>query len=282
MKRILAAMMFTALLLASCNVADTTESSEPSVETIVTESSESTPESSTSETSEASETSEESEVSEESEEVSETVSISSSEVSETESSVSESEPEESSDQTQTFKSPFSSTVHTGDIDFRSIPDDHKKWVYNSTFTAIPFELQGYVGKSKDIDEWAQSYDWQISLQAFIEDFGLTADEINQVLFNQETQFPVEVTPEEIDILCSGDQAAINRAFVSEYAALSETGDIYTIFWLGEHTAEDYKSAGLTADAIASAIENCQTLGIEAVDAYCTQAQTALATFEAEQ
>lgn len=52
MKRILAAMMFTALLLASCNVADTTESSEPSVETIVTESSESTPESNISEASE--------------------------------------------------------------------------------------------------------------------------------------------------------------------------------------------------------------------------------------
>ena len=282
MKRILAAMMFTALLLASCNVADTTESSEPSVETIVTESSESTPESSTSETSEASETSEESEVSEESEEVSETVSISSSEVSETESSVSESEPEESSEQTQTFKSPFSSSVHTGDIVFRSIPNDHKKWVYNSTFTAIPFDLQGYVGKNKDIDEWAQSYDWQISFQAFIADFGLTADEIKQILFEQETQFPAEVTPEEIDILCSGDQAAINRTFVSEYAALSETGDIYTIFWLGEHTAEDYKSAGLSADAIASAIENCQALGIEVVDEYCAKAQAALNTFEAAQ
>ena len=272
MKKILAAIVLSALLLASCNAADTTESSDSSVETVVSEPSESTPESSSAEASE---------VSEESEEESETASMSS-EVSETESSVSESEPEVSSDPTQTFKSPFSSTVHTGDIDFRSIPDDHKKWVYNSTFTAIPFELQGYVGKSKDIDEWAQSYDWQISLQAFIEDFGLTADEINQVLFNQETQFPVEVTPEEIDILCSGDQAAINRAFVSEYAALSETGDIYTIFWLGEHTAEDYEAAGLTADAVASAIENCQTLGIEAVDAYCTQAQTALATFEAEQ
>lgn len=280
MKRILAAMMFTALLLVSCgSEPNTTESSGSSVETSVTESSESAPESSTSETSE---TSEELEVSEESEEVSETVSISSSEVSETESSVSESEPEESSEQTQTFKSPFSSSVHTGDVDFRSIPDDHKKWVYNLTFTTIPFDLQSYVGKNKDIDEWAQSYDWQISLQAFIEDFGLTADEIKQVLFEQETQFPVEVTPEEVDILCSGDQAAINRTFVSEYAALSETGDIYTIFWLAEHNAADYQAAGLSADAVASAIANCQTLGIEAVDAYCTQAQTALTTFEAEQ
>lgn len=282
MKRILAAILFASLLLASCGNGNTaTETSESSVETSVTESSESSLESSTSETSEASETSEESEVSEESEEESETVSASS-EVSEAENSASETAPEESSEQTVTFKSPFSSTVHTGDIDFRSIPDDHKKWVYNSTFTAIPFDLQGYVGKNKDIDEWAQSYDWQISFQAFIADFGLTADEIKQILFEQETQFPAEVTPEEIDILCSGDQAAINRTFVSEYAALSETGDIYTIFWLGEHTAEDYKSAGLSADAIASAIENCQALGIEVVDEYCAKAQAALNTFEAAQ
>ncbi len=52
MKRILTMVVLSALLLASCNVADTTESSEPSVETIVTESSESTPESGSSEASE--------------------------------------------------------------------------------------------------------------------------------------------------------------------------------------------------------------------------------------
>ena len=274
MKRVITSIILAGLLLTSCgNASITTESSESSVETVVTESSESTTESSSAEASE--------EIPSESEDESETISDSS-EVTETESSISTSEPDESSAQTETYKSPFSSTVHTGDIDFRSIPDDHKKWVYNATFTAIPFDLQSYVDNNQDIDEWAQSYDWQISLQAFIEDFGLTADEIKNVLFEQETSFPVDVTPDEIDILCSGDQAAINRTFVSEYAALSETGDIYTIFWLGEHTAEDYKAAELTADAIASAIENCQTLGIEAVDAYCTQAQTALTTFEAGQ
>ncbi|MCI8602380.1 MAG: hypothetical protein HFE45_12465, partial [Oscillospiraceae bacterium] len=56
--------------------------------------------------------------------------------------------------------------------------------------------------------------------------------------------------EEIDILYSGDQAAINRAFCGPYGVFNETdGQIYGLKWLASHSAEDYVKAGLPLEQV---------------------------------
>ena len=56
--------------------------------------------------------------------------------------------------------------------------------------------------------------------------------------------------EEIDILYSGDQAAINRAFCGPHGVFNEAdGQIYGLKWLASHSAEDYVKAGLPLEQV---------------------------------
>ncbi len=196
-----------------------------------------------------------------------------------ESSTSEASEVENSAQSETAIEQAAS-VHTTDVDLSAIGGDTIQWDYNTSYTNIDRVYIAYVGDDL-FQEWVgEGYNPNVNLQTFIQEFGLSKEEFQMI--NEQTTELSSLPQEKIDALFSGDQAAINRIFASDFAAVSESGDIYTIFWLAEHNAADYQAAGLSADAVASAIENCQTLGIEAVDAYCTQAQTALTTFEAEQ
>ena len=53
------------------------------------------------------------------------------------------------------------------------------------------------------------------------------------------------TDAQIDALYSGDQAKINEAFCGEMAYYNpEDGQLYSIYWLSDHTAEEYENAGI--------------------------------------
>lgn len=182
---------------------------------------------------------------------------------------SSSQPEQQEQQEQTPE------IHLGSADLSTIPADARSWVYTGRFTSIPFELQDAAGGVDKVEAWAESCDWMINWALFIREFDLYAEQIKEILFDEQLQIPPDVTAEEVDILCSDDWAAINQLMVSEYAVAAENGEIYTIFWLGEHTAADYAAAGLSEDAILSAIENCEERNIAEVLPYCESARQAL-------
>lgn len=262
MKRILAAMMFTALLLVSCgSEPNTTESSGSSVETSVTESSESAPESSSAKTSE---------VSEESEEVSETASISS-EVSESESSGSN-----SAESSVISGAPVPCTEHT--LSYHSIPstltqlvdaDEYYEWsealfaesdTYNRSgeeFTVIAFVQHFNISRE---DFTAATRDWM-------------TDEKMQNLGTTQEEYLAEYgyTDQQIDAIYSGDQAQINAAFCGDMAYYSETdGQLYSIYWLSDHTAEDYSAAGLPETEVTRILDAAESAGGQ----YAALAETA--------
>ncbi len=110
---------------------------------------------------------------------------------------------------------------------------------------------------------------------------MTYEDLIEVLSPSEAPDPdgLRLSVSDIEILCSGDQAAINRNFVSEYAALSEDGSIYTVFWLAAHTAEEYEAAGLSEAAVDTALQNCAELEIPALDEYISKAKSALIRME---
>lgn len=272
MKQIIIAALLACLMLASCgkntdetNHSDTASSPSSSSQTSAPESSQTVTESASEQDAPASSqpsTDDESQA-----------------VDESSDSSASSEPAQETDDTQSETIP---AYHTGSVDLSTIPADARSWVYDVRFTSIPFELQYAAGGVGKVEAWAESCDWMINLALFFRDFEMTADQVKEILFEEQTEFPPEITPEEVDILCSDDWAAINNLMVSPYAAASESGDIYTIFWLGEHSAKDYAAAGLDAQAIASAIENTQSLNMQETDVYCKQASQALADYQTSQ
>ena len=58
------------------------------------------------------------------------------------------------------------------------------------------------------------------------------------------------TDEQIDALYSGDQAKINEAFCGEMAWYNpDDGNLYSIYWMSDHTAEDYSEVGIPKEEI---------------------------------
>ena len=66
---------------------------------------------------------------------------------------------------------------------------------------------------------------------------------------------VMYSSEMIDAIYSGDQKQINEAFCGELAFVNDAdGELYSIYWLAEHSAEDYIAADLPLDEVERILE----------------------------
>ena len=131
---------------------------------------------------------------------------------------------------------------------------------------ITTSLLNYVGQSTfnewiadtSEDEYGRSQEW-VSIQSFIEHFDIPREVFEEIINtcadNLMKADPTEdreaflmengYTDAQIDALYSGDQAKINEAFCGEMAYYNpEDGQLYSIYWLSDHTAEDYENAGV--------------------------------------
>ena len=170
-----------------------------------------------------------------------------------------------------------SSVYTEDVDLEAIGGDSIRWDYVFKYDNIPEGVIRYIGLDT-FDAWVkdESYAKDKNIQNCIEYFGLTKEDLTEALDPPETDDTgFDHTVSEIDALCSGDQAKINKTFASEYAAVSESGSIYTVFWLAAHTAKDYKAAGLSESTVETALQNCAELDIPAVNEYVAKAEAIL-------
>lgn len=169
------------------------------------------------------------------------------------------------------------SVYTEEVESEHLCSDEEEWDYVFKYGNIPGELIDYIGTDK-FNAWVhnESYTKERNIQSCIEYFGLTKEDLTEALDPPETDDTgFDLTVSEIDALCSGDQAKINKTFASEYAAVSESGSIYTVFWLAAHTAEDYKAAGLSESTVETALQNCAELDIPAVNEYVAKAEAIL-------
>ena len=183
---------------------------------------------------------------------------------------------ESSTTTSESSTVSTSSVYTEDVDLEAIGGDSTDWDYAYRYYDIPSELIKYVGND-DFQQWAAKDYKAVNIQTVIERYHLTYDDLISVLSPSETSDPdgLCLSVSDVEILFSGDQAKINKTFASEYAAVSESGSIYTVFWLASHTAEDYKAAGLSEGAVETALANCAELDILAVNEYVAKAEAML-------
>ncbi len=234
-KRILAGILTAMLLLSGCSAGTETEtSSAPASEPVSASTSESEP-------------------------VSEEESISQEESESSDSAESTPEEEVPADlSSQQSMAETAATTEPPQVYGAEEAEEHSleggpQWIYNYAYQTIDGTLIRYIG-SERFDDWVKNTDTPHNMQTCIETFDLTPEEIKQALdAGGERVEGMSLTDQEIDILCSGDQTAINRAFASDYAAVSDSGSIYTLFWLASHTAADYEVEGISTEEIQSVL-----------------------------
>lgn len=150
--------------------------------------------------------------------------------------------------------------------------------HSLSYHSIDVSLMNYVGQEEAV-EWAETTNREttdeyrrgegVTIQAFIEKFNIPKDvftELTQGTISQEFAESLGMTLEEcyeeygytdeqIDALYSGDQDAIDRAFCGPLAFVNEADQkVYSIYWLMDHTAEDYAAAQLSLNQVEEVLQ----------------------------
>ena len=139
--------------------------------------------------------------------------------------------------------------------------------HNFAYHSVPFVLIDYVGQDifvkwentfTSYDEYDRSQE-DFTILAFIEHFNISrdtfescvnewvTDDLLDALGMKRDEYLEEYgyTDAQIDALYSGDQAKINEAFCGDMAYYNpKDGQLYSIYWLSDHTAEEYENAGI--------------------------------------
>lgn len=176
-------------------------------------------------------------------------------------------------------------------------------MHTFSYHSICAELINYVGQETG-HEWVESVittsqdpykriGEDMTILAFIEHFNIPKDVFIEVTRTFITDAFLEIiqmtredyytefgyTDEQIDALYSGDKRLINETFCGPLAFVNEAdGELYSIYWLEEHTAEDYAAAGLPLEQVEAVLEAAasgdygdQSQRIEAIEPALTQA-----------
>ena len=103
----------------------------------------------------------------------------------------------------------------------------------------------------------------INIVSFVQHFNIPKE-----TFIELTRGGIEILPEDegrwvysleqIDAIYSGDQRLINETFCGPLAFVNEEdGELYSIYWLADHSAEEYAEAGLPMDRVAEVLTLAQ-------------------------
>ena len=159
-----------------------------------------------------------------------------------------------------------------------------KFLYHSYST----QLLNYVGY-ENFQKWSKSMQSdppkEMSIVTFVEHFQIPKETLIAVERATYTDDFAEydgvtmLSLEQIDAIYSGDKRLINEAFCGPLAFVNEAdGELYSIYWLEEHTAEDYAAAGLPLEQVEAVLEAAasgdygdQSQRITAIEPALTQA-----------
>lgn len=132
------------------------------------------------------------------------------------------------------------------------------------------ELINFVGE-ETFDQWCESITEaeSMNIATFINYFqiprdtlitvereNLTDDYFKAIGIEKEEYFGMfTYSDEQLNAIYSEDQIAINNAFCGPLAFVNEAdGELYSIYWLAEHTPEEYVEAGLPMEEVEAVIE----------------------------
>ncbi len=116
--------------------------------------------------------------------------------------------------------------------------------------------------SQIFDTWSADYKKQLEdgsldmtypyLIKFFKDMQITREQANQVIAYMEEKnllrFEHALQFADLDIIFTWDAELINQTYATEYSVYAN-GKVYSPQWILNHTAEDYKAAGITAQQL---------------------------------
>lgn len=156
-------------------------------------------------------------------------------------------------------------------------------VYDSCMEHIPYyhvidiDLMRYVGED-EFDEWYAAC-------TPVDAYGRPEEDMNIAAFLQHFDIPRDIveassdyyTVEQLDALYSGDQSRINEAFCGDLAYYNPSdGQLYSIYWLSDHTAADYQAAGVPVSEVERILDGAAAMG----GSYASLAEAAAPAAEA--
>ena len=141
------------------------------------------------------------------------------------------------------------------------------FAHNLMYHSISASLMDYVGYdlanewekglSSVMGECGAKMPEDFTIVNFVNHFGIPQDTFERVVwgnlseeFLQEHAGITVYNQEQVDAIYSGDPVLIHKVFCGPLAFVNEAdGELYSIYWLAEHTAEDYVTADLPAEKI---------------------------------
>ena len=157
-----------------------------------------------------------------------------------------------------------------------------KRCYNFTFSNLDSTIMSLADK-EEISEWldekikegfSEPYTDNINVLSFAERFDIPKEKLLEAVEGSEYEEGWIVSPEDIEIIYSGDNELINKTFVSEYA-LAHGEKVYSAEWIYMHTIEGYLNEGLSLDEVTERLTKMEELP------FTEEAKSALSDKKAE-
>lgn len=139
-------------------------------------------------------------------------------------------------------------------------------------------------RKDEVSEWAKKLDGDgigtslmsyANVFSFIMDFDITDDEIykvfnetNKIYENYNTSHVLIMSDEDLEILCSRDEAKVIEHFASEYSIVNN-GKIYSAQWIYTHTEQDYLDEKIPSELITEKKEKYKEIAFvkDSLDAF---------------
>lgn len=145
------------------------------------------------------------------------------------------------------------------------------------YHVIDYDLILYVGED-NFNAWTNSF-------AVTDEYGRPQEGISIASFLQHFDVPRDIveansdyySEDQLDAIYSGDQSQINEAFCGDLAYYNPSdGQLYSIYWLSDHTAADYQAAGVPISEVERILEDASAMG----GSYASLAEAAAPAAEA--
>lgn len=145
------------------------------------------------------------------------------------------------------------------------------------YMMVNYKLDGIDASFCNMVGWDAAYEWvalystsdglytsvseAANLYSFIKYFEIPDETVRKTLKSLQLGISeYELTDEEINLLLSGDDVAVAEYFASDNAIRKED-NLYSLYWVYEHSIEDYIEAGITTDDISGVLAAYDEVGL---------------------
>ena len=168
--------------------------------------------------------------------------------------------------------------------FHAVPYELILWIGTDVFyeweETLPYETDEFGRPDEDFTIVEVVEQFNISKEDFLEATRswMTDEAMDNIGMTREEYLEkVGYTDAQVDAIYSGDQSQINEAFCGDLAYYNPSdGQLYSTYWLSDHTAADYQAAGVPVSEVERILDDASAMG----GSYASLAEAAAPAAEA--